>query len=1465
MEDIENLINSLGESVNDVKVKQNPNNGNVKISFTSYGQNVNLIYNPNDPTSLDNFFLVGRGTYDGSPGDGNFDGDVAKAAFESSNPVDYTTITIAGTSQDSRVQVDSTCNQAMSMLKKYYDDPFATQDTSSKTQTYSSAVVSGASANGQNTVISVQEYMNSMKTDDAGVKRPIHIMLFDSAYADSNGGRERCEMFTKALLKNDEVVNYMKDSNSVIFAYPQAYNGQKTLYNQAAGQLIKVNDEGIAVVMCFNEDNRNHSTIYGDYDSRMAQSNIYNASAEDEARLGEQKRVMAMDFSPTGNAYLDKNEYQFFDENGELHDLPAERINEFVDAYYNDRLGEFIEKIDNNEPYELTSHDLLSGQVKVVYSSVINNLGGIISLINNTNFNDAKTRVIGSNSTADLFNNLSSSNNYLFGLSSNLLNGISNDVNNIEQMLTNWAKTDADLANLANSLNNGNLNASLVGDSFTMDSMHFSEITSSFSGLFSGRVSEGSVGKISMSDLGSMFNGTTLTGSLGNLLDSEISDARNLQNSINSLISNPNIASPGWNSMLNRLNFYEGCCEVRGWAAETLKAAYEKAFKIIYDHIYPDEDMDDSQIPEYVDKIEKLTKDINQAIFTIAALKAQNNVLSAVGPNCTTWYDEKGNECGYCDYSPVYAARAQIATNNALIESTTRAKEIAEEAREEAKIYLNRLRELSVKMNEANNIINDAINQIESKYASEVYHVDTPRLSSIASVAGASTPLFDQVTATDVNPIAGGEFSSVIDNKTEVFSSSVDKGAFFAKDVISNRVTDNESSLATNETPIKASSGGTFLGDSIANIQATAGTPSQANAPTLDEEKRASYSAAAMAASTVGVSALSGADMTTHSNNGTSVFQGVKEKISGLFSKDNSSNNSTIGGSFMSEKPSIESSTSNATSSTSSNSNVNIDYKTNNALSGAEHNSNINGGVNFHTTNASSSTSNGGTFLGEKASDIKDTIDNAPTYSGEGPSKVSVDIANKGKNALNGAEINVAGNNSSSIISKAKEWGQGLFNVEDNHAKIEVESEGGGSASFDEPSVNLNTKEGTSFKPVDSSFTMEDEPVSRPGSSANIMPDDTQAKGSETIDAISGAAPSISKPAGGTYVPDKPTSNINLPTKDDVVNRQNNSISQTTSENDFASKVAAGASKINEVNSSKFNDNTSGITASTQSSNVGSGQYGGGYSGGYSSGGSSSSGSASSIPSTPNVTVTRASTDSVVTPVTNEVVTPTIKDVIPSTPEVNTQTNNQNQINIITSKTDNTPTTPVIPSTNTESNVKDTVVTPKEDIDILFPNEEIKDVIKVKPVTPNKPSSNNHSSISHISPTKPVTGNKETTQTEIVSPEVPTYVDNKDNFVPETEPVAVEPEITQNVTPSVSLNGTLKDETIKGNNDTLKTVGTVAGVGLALGAAAYGINQLTNKDKDDKYEYDDEKGPDNQNIFKEYIDNDEQLTAFEES
>ena len=160
--------------------------------------------------------------------------------------------------------------------------------------------------------------------------------------------------------------------------------------------------------------------------------------------------------------------------------------------------------------------------------------------------------------------------------------------------------------------------------------------------------------------------------------------------------------------------------EARKKACNTLKTAYVEASELIRNYINPDSYLDDGEIPEYVEKINNLTRDIDEAKARIESLQASNASLRNVGPDCVTWHDEKGFECTYCDFSPVYAAQDQIAANNQTIAVLNAQINVATEARKVAQEKLDKLNGFAEVQNKANNVIENALAEVESIYGGAV-------------------------------------------------------------------------------------------------------------------------------------------------------------------------------------------------------------------------------------------------------------------------------------------------------------------------------------------------------------------------------------------------------------------------------------------------------------------------------------------------------------------------------------------------------------------------------------------------------------------------------------------------------------------------------------------------------------------------------------------------------------------------
>ncbi len=366
--------------------------------------------------------------------------------------------------------------------------------------------------------------------------------------------------------------------------------------------------------------------------------------------------------------------------------------------------------------------------VGVNYSGVLSSVNDIINSINTTSSLQGNIKESLTTSTSSIFDSISSGGNYLNNVSSNLLYQISLGMNNVGTMLDNFKITDANLAKIASGLNNG-LKQGLFGSpssTISTDKIQsFESIVKSNTTLFDDNISIGKAGKIAVSELTSLIKKQT------DSLNSEISDASKMNTSLSNLINSSDIQGSGWDAFKNILNKYKDCNETRSNAAQTLLDAYEEAKNKIIEYISPDEEMDDGEIPEYEETIEKLKREIAECESKIASLKSEIARLSSIQPKTIYTKAKNGKKSSKLDYSEYYSAQSKIASNNQLIADIQGLLDTAKSAKEEAEKYLERLKGLAAIISEANKLINDAITKVESMYASEVYGINTPRLNSL--------------------------------------------------------------------------------------------------------------------------------------------------------------------------------------------------------------------------------------------------------------------------------------------------------------------------------------------------------------------------------------------------------------------------------------------------------------------------------------------------------------------------------------------------------------------------------------------------------------------------------------------------------------------------------------------------------------------------------------------------------------
>ena len=365
-----------------------------------------------------------------------------------------------------------------------------------------------------------------------------------------------------------------------------------------------------------------------------------------------------------------------------------------------------------------------NGKVDVTYSTAISGTNAIVSAINATTF---PTETMEFKSTSSFLPALNDANKYFFGATETLLKNISNDTQNIENILKNYATIDAQLANNADGLN-GSALGGLSGftNSIAIDKATIMTNYKNLAATFNNNYTKGKVGSVQMSDINSIYSGGKLSGVIGSGLDAEITSATNLKSQINDLIANNAISAPSWELVKDRLADYSDLCDLRIKSAQMLEQAYADALKLIKDYVDPDEYLDDGEIPEYEAKIAKDEAEVKQ-------LEQENAELAQVQcvPNtCSDGTTYCGEDCSARD-----AAQAKIKQNEAKIEALN--AEITK-----FKAFVEKLEGLAAIMNQANEIVQNAIAQMEDMYGKKVDEISPVNIQELdqkaASELGAS-------------------------------------------------------------------------------------------------------------------------------------------------------------------------------------------------------------------------------------------------------------------------------------------------------------------------------------------------------------------------------------------------------------------------------------------------------------------------------------------------------------------------------------------------------------------------------------------------------------------------------------------------------------------------------------------------------------------------------------------------------
>ncbi|MBQ8659817.1 MAG: hypothetical protein IJ475_03160 [Bacilli bacterium] len=317
-------------------------------------------------------------------------------------------------------------------------------------------------------------------------------------------------------------------------------------------------------------------------------------------------------------------------------------------------------------------------------------------------------------STATIPANLVDAQESLMCISGDLLNTLNKETEIIASIAQTFYDMDQERSNAAGELSDGSglLNSRFNSEDILNNILNTdisSELTfKSFMFNPSSHV-EGNSGKICLSDINAMLNGSSLNGPLHNNLENERNGARNTKSKIdelNSMItSGGNFQGEIWNKVSDKLNQYSGLMDMRIEMADKVEAAMVEALTLIKNYMGDYEELDDSKLPELREKITQTKAQIAEAQTIINATKQVTH----------TYTDSSGKVQSYTTTEYVYSASTRQAAMKFITEATILLKELTEE--------VTMLEGLPIILAQAEQIVNDAMSEVYSKYGVSVSDV----------------------------------------------------------------------------------------------------------------------------------------------------------------------------------------------------------------------------------------------------------------------------------------------------------------------------------------------------------------------------------------------------------------------------------------------------------------------------------------------------------------------------------------------------------------------------------------------------------------------------------------------------------------------------------------------------------------------------------------------------------------------
>ncbi len=413
----------------------------------------------------------------------------------------------------------------------------------------------------------------------------------------------------------------------------------------------------------------------------------------------------------------------YVDENGveRTRKLTGKQLQDKVKELYAKSLEDIRSQHDNLRDFAAAFSNGESSTLASNLSFVSNAMDEITGKI--TSHNDLNYQK-GSSNEAGVIGALYSSANYYGSVTNELYKNLTNEANAVYAIANAIYKMDACAAVIGEtSLTDGVkglFNSSSISTEVdrlkaaSADLFNNAKKAASAAGRFNelsnilgSPITAGGVGKISVTALESAINAIIPS------LNSEVEKATGLKSSVDSFMSGigaSNMLQGGaWDEVKSNMASYQNLLDCNVKASEFISDTLKTAMGIIVDYMGEDVELDDSKLPELKTEFDELIKKIDEMNAELSRMKSCTNP----GATHTTTDPETGEPQYQQDPpTPCYTDGEISAYASKIIEQ----EDIKQQLEEDIK----KLEGLAPIVEQAQNIINDAISQVKNMYENPV-------------------------------------------------------------------------------------------------------------------------------------------------------------------------------------------------------------------------------------------------------------------------------------------------------------------------------------------------------------------------------------------------------------------------------------------------------------------------------------------------------------------------------------------------------------------------------------------------------------------------------------------------------------------------------------------------------------------------------------------------------------------------